>query len=89
MGLIAQSTLLKKISVGSKVKHENIYESIYTYIQSKIKLRNGPFLVVQWLRLHLPMLGVGVRSMVRELRSHMTLDQKTKYKTDPILQQIQ
>ena len=31
----------------------------------------GTFLVVQWLRIHLPMQGVWVRSLVRKLRSHM------------------
>ena len=41
----------------------------------------GTFLVVQWLRLHLPMQGVQVQSLVRELRSHMPCNQKTKYKT--------
>ena len=29
------------------------------------------FLVVQWLRLELPLLGAQVQSLVRELRSHM------------------
>ena len=39
----------------------------------------GTVLVVQWLRLHLPMQGaVEVRSLVRELRSHMPCGQKTK-----------
>ena len=31
----------------------------------------GASLVVKWLRLLLPMQGVQVRSLVRELRSHM------------------
>ena len=38
----------------------------------------GTFLAVQWLRLHLPMQEVPVRSLVRELRSHMPHGQKTK-----------
>ena len=40
--------------------------------------------MVQWLRLHFPMqgVGVGVRSLVGKLRSHMTLGQKTKTYTD-------
>ena len=33
----------------------------------------GTSLVVQWLRLRLPMQGVRVQSLVRELRSHMPL----------------
>ena len=35
-------------------------------------------LVVQWLRLHLAMQGVQIRSLVGELRSHMPHGQKTK-----------
>ena len=34
--------------------------------------------MVQWLRLRLPMQGVWVQSLVRELRSHMPQGQKTK-----------
>ena len=34
--------------------------------------------MIQWLRLHLPMQGVWVQSLVGELRSHMSLGQKTK-----------
>ena len=39
-------------------------------------------LVVQWLRLHLPMQGVWVRSLVRELRSHMPYSQKKDPETE-------
>ena len=39
----------------------------------------------QWLPLHLPMQGVWVRSLVRELRSHVRRGQKTKHKTETIL----
>ena len=35
-------------------------------------------LVVQWLRLHLPVQGSMVQSLIRELRSHMTWGQKAK-----------
>ena len=38
----------------------------------------GTSLAVQWLRLHLPMQGVRVRSLVWELRSHMPRGRKTK-----------
>ena len=31
----------------------------------------GTSLVVQWLRIHLPMQGTWVRSLIGELRSHM------------------
>ena len=38
----------------------------------------GTSLAVQWLRLHLPMQGVRVLSLVGELRSHMPHSQNTK-----------
>ena len=38
----------------------------------------GTSLVVQWLRFCLPMQGLQVQSLVRELRSHMPCGQKTK-----------
>ena len=34
--------------------------------------------MVQWLRFRLPMQGVWVQSLVRKLRSHISLGQKTK-----------
>ena len=36
-----------------------------------LKVKEGTFLVVPWLRLPLPMQGAQVRSLVRETRSHM------------------
>ena len=41
-------------------------------------LLHGTSLAVQWLRLHLPMQGVWVQSLVTELRSHMPPGQKPK-----------
>ena len=41
----------------------------------------GTSLVVQWLRPCLPMQGVRVRPLVRELRSHMPLGQKARNNT--------
>ena len=38
----------------------------------------GTSLVIQWLRLHLPMQGVWIWSLVGELRSHMSWSQKSK-----------
>ena len=35
-----------------------------------------PRLAVQWLGLHLPTYGVRVRSLLRELKSHMPCSQK-------------
>ena len=40
------------------------------------KNKEGTSLAVQWLRLHLPVQGVRVRSLVGELRSHMLRGQK-------------
>ena len=59
-------------------------------ISSKTSLeltQRGTLLAVQWLRLHLPMQGVWVQSLVRELRSHMPRGQKKlpKHKTEAIL----
>ena len=45
--------------------------------------RIGTFLTVQWLTLHLPMQGVQVQSLVRELRFHMPLGQESKHKHKP------
>ena len=45
------------------------------------KMRDpGTSLAVQRLRLHLPMQGVRVQSLVRELRSHMPWGQKKRHK---------
>ena len=48
------------------------------YISIRIKISRGTSLVVCWLRLHLPMQGAQVCSLVGELRSHMSYGQKTK-----------
>ena len=42
------------------------------------KKKKGISLVVQWLRLYLPMQGVQVTSLLEELRSHMPCGQKTR-----------
>ena len=42
------------------------------------KVQIGTPLAVQRLRLRLPMQGVWVKSLVRELRCHMPCGQKTK-----------
>ena len=50
----------------------------------------GPALVIQWLRLHLPIQGLQVQFLGGELRSHMAWGQKkTKHKTEAVLWQIQ
>ena len=36
----------------------------------------------RWLRLPLPMQGVGIRSLVGELKTYMPVDQKPKHKTE-------
>ena len=48
--------------------------------------RGGTSLAVQQLRFHLPMQGVVVQPLVRELRSHMPHSQKAKHKTETILE---
>ena len=51
------------------------------YLKRIINYKDQSFrtsLAVQWLRLHLPMQGVRVRSLVGELRSHMSRGQKIK-----------
>ena len=45
----------------------------------------GTSLVVQGLRLCLPMQKVWVQSLIRELRSHMPSSQKPKHKTEAVL----
>ena len=49
-------------------------------INAKISTRTfpGTSLGVQWLRLHLPMHGMQVQSLVGQLRSHMPWGQKKK-----------
>ena len=61
--------------------------SLYMYNWKKkntfmIKAFLGNSLSVQWLRFHLPMQGVWVWSLVRELRLHMPPGQKTKHKSN-------
>ena len=43
-----------------------------------IKKYHGTSMEVQWLKIHLPMQGVWVRSLVRKPRSHILLGKKTK-----------
>ena len=50
---------------------QNIQIAHITQEQKKDKKWAGTFLVVQWLRIHLPMQGMQVRSLVGELRSHV------------------
>ena len=46
----------------------------------------GDLLVIQWLNLHLPMQGVQVQSLARDLNSPLPLwTEKTKYNTEIIL----
>ena len=41
------------------------------HLRHLLKCKFGISLVVQWLRIRLPMQGTRVRSLVKELRSHM------------------
>ena len=47
-----------------------------------IKRTNGTSLVVQWLRIHLPVQGTWVLSLIGELRSHMPLEKPTCHNED-------
>ena len=62
---------------GNLLAHRCWTKQIW-YLSSRNGGWDGTSLVVQWLRLHLPMQGVWVQSLVGELRSHMLLGQKTK-----------
>ena len=51
-----------------------LHDPFMTYGISNLKKKKGgcgTSLVVQWLRFHAPTAGVGVQSLVGELRSHM------------------
>ena len=48
-----------------------LYKKINKSIKKKEKRKTGNSLVVQWLRICLPMQGTWFRSLVGELRSHM------------------
>ena len=49
-----------------------LIEVNWLYKVTKLKSGSaGTSLVVQWLRIHLPMQGTQVQSLVWELRSHM------------------
>ena len=55
-------------------------------LRNMILIQNaGTCLAVQWLRLHLPMQGAQVQSLVGEVRSHMPHSQKIKHKTETVL----
>ena len=67
---VAQSwTRLKQLSSSSS---SNML-CIFKYV-----IHVGTSLVVQWLRLRLPVQGTWVRFPVGQLRSHMSRDQKTQ-----------
>ena len=63
----------------------SVHEKNQLILCSAKKEGRRTFLVVQWLQLHLPMHGVSVWSLVRELRSHIPLG----HGTEATLQQIQ
>ena len=64
---------------GLRVGLEGEWEPSGHQNKRKIRIRKGgDFLVVQWLRLHLPTQGVQVWSLIWELRSHVPHCQKTK-----------
>ena len=65
--------------VNSAAVNTGVHVPFWTMFFSAIKKNEiGTSLLVQWLRLRLPMQGVRVQSLVGELRSHMPRGQKTK-----------
>ena len=71
---------------------QNIQVNQTTNQEKPVTLRTftGTSLAVQWLELHLPMQGVWIQSLARELRSHIPHGQKTKnHETEAIWQHIQ
>ena len=55
--------------------HFDIWQNKYNFVKfkNKIKLKKkkvGTFLVVQWLTVCLPVQGIRVQSLIRELSSH-------------------
>ena len=66
-----------------QLSHQGILKENFQMPQTTQPLKTpsqGTPVVVQWLRLHLPMQGVWVQSLVRELRSRLPCGQKTKHK---------
>ena len=66
-----------------QLSHQGILKENFQMPQTTQPLKTpsqGSPVVVQWLRLHLPMQGVWVQSLVRELRSRLPCGQKTKHK---------
>ena len=79
-----KETILTKINFNmieyfKKLLQPNKLQSLYTlilfilyflFLSCFLKSISGTSLVVQWLRIRLPMQGMRVQSLVRELRSH-------------------
>ena len=74
--VFSNTTIQKKCTGNTEEVHE-----MRRAEESPPKFTQGTFLVVQCLRLHLPMQEVQVWSLVRELRLHMPHSQKAKTKS--------
>ena len=72
---------------GSRREHETHPDPlILSHNFVGIRLNSlGTSLLVHWLRFCLPLKGVQVQPLVRELRSHMPCSQKSKRKPEAIL----
>ena len=68
---------------GSALQNRIMPKLRHNLVSFKIMLGTSP--VLQWLRLHLPMQGLQIQSLVREQRSHTPWDQKTKHQAEAIL----
>ena len=81
--MVALKILTKKKKNDLSTNARNFADETMETTGFKGEYRGLTSLVVQWLRLCLPMQEVRVRSLVGELRSHMPRGQKTK--TEAIL----
>ena len=73
---ISTSLVSQSVSVHGFWEHCGVTDLFLSHFLLKVPL--GTFLVVQCLRLHLPTQGMWVRSLVEELRSYISCDQKPK-----------
>ena len=63
--------------------------TLQTILLTYLKKHTGSSQAVEWLRLRLPWQEAQVRSLIGELRSHMSCGQKSKHKTEALLWQVQ
>ena len=104
LGLLHRGQVLYRLShQGSLIKHKaeekhsKVYifkkHTYYTYVHTHINLSvykvKGTSLAVRWLRLHLPMQGVQIRSLLGSWDSTCLVGKQPKHETEAQLQQSQ